>query len=59
MGQYRAYVIGDDGHIMMALDLLCADDHAAKEQALQLADGHDIELWQIDRRIAIFERGPK
>jgi hypothetical protein len=55
MGQYRAYVIGDDGHIIMALDLLCADDHAAKEQALQLADGHDIEVWQLDRQIAIFD----
>jgi hypothetical protein len=59
MSQYRVYVIGDDGHILMALDLLCADDFAAKEQALQLADGHEIELWQIDRRIAIFERAPK
>jgi DNA end-binding protein Ku len=32
---------------------------SAKEQAKQLVDGHDVELWQRDRKIAIFERQPE
>jgi hypothetical protein len=29
------------------------------EQAKQLVDGHDVELWQRDRKIAKFDRQPK
>ena len=32
---------------------------ASEEQAKQLVDGHDVELWQRDRKIAIFERQPE
>jgi hypothetical protein len=28
----------------------------AKKQAKQLADGHAVELWQLDRMIAQFNR---
>jgi hypothetical protein len=55
MNGYRAYLIGPDGHIQYRVDLLCADDDAAKEQAKQLVDGHDVELWQLDRQIATFK----
>ena len=54
MSQYRAYVIGKDGHFEKAVELDCADDQAAQEYAKQLVDGHDVELWQQDRRIAKF-----
>lgn len=54
MNDYRAYIIGSYGHIMQRVDLICADDDAAKEQAKQLVDGHDVELWQFGRRIAEF-----
>ncbi len=54
MQEYRAYIIGPDGHIQQRIDLLCADDDAAKEQARQLVNGHDVELWQLDRQIATF-----
>jgi hypothetical protein len=53
---YRAWIMGWDGHITGALDLPCADDDAAKERAKQLVNGYDVELWQRNRRIAIFER---
>ena len=33
------------------VELVCADDEAAKEQAKALANGHDVELWQEDRRL--------
>ena len=54
MLEYRAYMIGQDGHIMHRVELLCADDGAATEQALLLVDGHAVELWQGTRRIATF-----
>jgi hypothetical protein len=31
----------------------------AKEQAKQLVDGYDVELWQRDGKVAIFERNAK
>jgi hypothetical protein len=47
---------GPDGHVRGRVDLQCKDDAAAKERAKQLVDGHDIELWQLDPKIATFER---
>ncbi|UPJ77515.1 hypothetical protein IVB16_21565 [Bradyrhizobium sp. 183] len=58
MREYQAYVIGEDGHIQRRIDVACADDDAAKEQAEALVDDHSIELWQSDRKIATFEPDP-
>jgi hypothetical protein len=55
VNEYRAYIVGPDGHILERVDLLCADDDAAKDRAKQLVDGHDVELWQFSRRIAEFK----
>jgi hypothetical protein len=55
MAHYRAYFIGRDGHFMKAVDLICDDDTAAEKCARQMVDGHDVELWQHDRRVAKFE----
>jgi hypothetical protein len=55
MNEYCAYIIGEDGHILRRVDLVCADDDAAKDQAKLLADGHDVELWQLNRQIAEFK----
>lgn len=49
MQHYRAYILDQRGCIASALDLLCQDDHDARTQASQLADGHEAELWQQDR----------
>ena len=51
MQEYRAYIIGPDGHVQSRVDLRCKDVAEAFEQAKQLADGHDVELWQLDRYI--------
>jgi hypothetical protein len=59
MPEYRAYFVGQDGHIHNVVVLDCLDDDVAKEQAKQLADGHDIELWQFERKIATFQRKPE
>jgi len=48
-------MIGRDGHFQSAVNLDCADDKAAMESAKQFVDGHDVELWQRDRKIAKFD----
>jgi hypothetical protein len=42
--------------ITSAVDLFCPNDEAAKEKAKQLVDGHDVELWQLGRKIETFKR---
>jgi hypothetical protein len=59
MPEYRAYLIGSDGHITDFKHLVCSDDASAIKQAEALADGHDVELWQLDRLVAKFEHKPK
>ena len=54
MQEYRAYLVGPDDHIVKCVELVCADDEAAKEQAKALVDGYDVELWQEARKIAEF-----
>jgi hypothetical protein len=53
---YRAYLIGPDGHIQSRVDLVCEHEEVAKERAKQLVDGHDVELWQLDWKIATCTR---
>jgi len=54
MEEYRAYVMGPDGHIESRIDIVCRDEIDAKERAKALVNGHDIELWHGDRVIAKF-----
>jgi hypothetical protein len=54
MVEYRVYLIGSDGHFYRSVALNCADDAEAVEGAKRLLDGHDIELWQSDRKVAMF-----
>jgi hypothetical protein len=55
MSYYRAYIIGQDGHFEKAIELDCPDDDAAIESAKQFVNGHDVELWQRNRKIAKFD----
>jgi hypothetical protein len=55
--EYRAYIIGPDGHIQRRIDLLCANDDVAKERAKAMVDGHALELWQEARKVAQFDPG--
>ena len=59
MADYRAYIIGSDGHFNRSVVLFATDDAAAIAAAKQLVDGHDVELWQRERMIAKFERKQK
>jgi len=40
---YRVYFLGDDGHVV------------ARFAATQLQNGHPIEVWQLDRKVALIE----
>ena len=49
MNEYRAYVMGHDGHIKNSRTFVCESDDDATVWAKQLVDGHDIELWSGER----------
>jgi hypothetical protein len=56
MLHYRAYLLDEHHRVICAANLYCADEQAAKERAKQLLiDANDVELWQLDRRIAVFK----
>jgi hypothetical protein len=57
MEEYRAYVIGPDGHIINRVDVRCFDEKEARRLAKIAVDGHAVELWQADRFIERFEPG--
>ena len=59
MLEYRAYIIGADGHFQGSVDLVCADDAEASEAAKKLVERYDVELWQGGRMVAKFEHTPK
>jgi hypothetical protein len=43
MQEYRAYFMGEDGHISWRVDLVCPNEEIAQERAMALVDGHDVE----------------
>ena len=49
MNECRAYVMGHDGHIKASRAFVCGNDADATVWAKQLVDGHDIELWNLER----------
>jgi hypothetical protein len=38
MREYRAYIIGHDGHIQKRFEFYCSDDEKAKDRAKQYVD---------------------
>jgi hypothetical protein len=57
---YRIYLIDHDGHFHSSVPLPnCVDDETAIEAARQLIDGRDVELWQLDRKVAILDHKTK
>jgi hypothetical protein len=51
MPEYRAYIVGRDGHFTGFEPLLCGDDAHAIEKAKRLVDDHDVELWSGERLV--------
>jgi hypothetical protein len=54
--EYRAYIVGRDGHFVGFEPLVCADDAEAVEFAKRLLDDHMIELWCGERLVTKLER---
>jgi hypothetical protein len=55
MADYRAYMVGPDGHFAGYEALVCGSDKEAIEKAKRLVDGHDVELWsgaRLDLRLS-------
>jgi hypothetical protein len=55
MEEYRAYIIGPNGHIINCVDIRCSDENEARRLAKHAVDGHAVELWQLDRFVERFE----
>jgi hypothetical protein len=56
MPDYRAYIVGADGHFKSAEVIMADDDENAVRIAEKLVDGHDVELWQLDRKVIVLPR---
>jgi hypothetical protein len=54
MAEYRAYILGEDGHIRSYRAFVCEGDADAMVCARQLVDGNDVELWSGGRFVIRF-----
>ncbi len=55
MGDYRAYILGIDGHRFIRVENFLRDhssDAAAIEAAKKLTDKHVVEVWDCGRLVA-------
>jgi hypothetical protein len=53
MTDYRAYIVGTDGHFKGAEIIAAPDDETAIETAKKLVNGSGVELWDMDRKVAV------
>lgn len=53
MPDYRAYIVGHDGRFQGFEKIDAASDEEAVKKARQFVDGHDVEVWHLDRKIAV------
>lgn len=51
MPTYRAYLIDKDNRVDSYKPLDAASDEEALETARRLVDGHDVEVWFLDRMV--------
>jgi hypothetical protein len=56
MPEYRAYVVGVDGHFIGFEPLICRDDAEAITKAQRLVNDQEIELWCCERLVVRFDR---
>jgi hypothetical protein len=57
MAHYRLCILDKHRNVMCVAKFDCVDEQAAKERAQQFVNSNDVELWRLDRRIALFEAG--
>ena len=57
MSDYRAYVVGPDGHFIGVHQIAAADQNAALTKAISLLEGHPVELWNGEEYIGTLKPG--
>jgi hypothetical protein len=58
MTDYRAYIVGQDGHFLSVIELDCLCDEAAIQAAKRYAVGHSVERWSGTRFISLLHHEP-
>lgn len=53
MPEYRAYTVGSDGHYRSSEVIVACDDETATKIAYKLVDGCGVEVWLLDRKVAV------
>lgn len=53
MTDYRAYIIGPDGHFKASETISAPDDAAAIEAANKFVGDDGVEVWLLDRKVAV------
>jgi hypothetical protein len=59
MPTYRAYLINGDNRVTSYKPVEADTDADAMKAARQFADGCDVEVWYLDRKIGRLERAKK
>ena len=59
VAEYRAYVVGHDGHFIQRESLICADDVEAVAKAQPLVVDYDVELWCGERFVTLLKARTK
>jgi hypothetical protein len=57
--EYRAFVIGHDGHFIDVEPMVCTDVAEAIEKAKRLVYGFAVEIWSGDRLVTRLEANTK
>jgi hypothetical protein len=59
MAEYRAYLVGLDGHIIGFEPIICSGDSEAIAKAQRLLDGvHALEVWSGPRLVTRIQQEP-
>jgi 1,2-phenylacetyl-CoA epoxidase PaaB subunit len=53
MADYRAYMVDKEGHFKAFEAIHAPDDERALKTAEKFVDGCDVEVWKLDRKIAV------
>ena len=49
MPDYRAFVVGPNGHFVRVHEFACETDQEAIDRAAVYVDDNDVEIWQLGR----------
>ena len=59
MPEYRAYILDEEEHVRKRFHFNSRENQHSLVLAKGLVDGHDVELWNLDRKVAFLSRVQK